>query len=65
LSLKKYKKFDKISEKIKYFSEKDSFKIFSSQVEKRFFSLVWKIMDEDYICMDGIDIAKRWNDYQK
>jgi len=40
LSLKKYIKVDKITEKIKYFFEKESFKNFPEKIEKRCFSMV-------------------------
>ena len=58
LSLKKYTKVDKISEKISHFFQKESFKNFSSQIEKRCFSIVWEITNADYIVMDEVDIAK-------
>lgn len=58
LSLMKYEKIDKITEKIKHFFEKESFKNFPEKIEKRCFSMVWKIKSNDYICIDEVDIAK-------
>ena len=43
LWLWKYINPDKMSEKIKHFFEKDSFKDFNLKVEKRCFSMLWKI----------------------
>lgn len=37
---------------------KESFAGFPRKVENRCFKLVWKITDEDYICIDEVDIAK-------
>lgn len=49
---------EKISERNRHFLEKDSFSDFPLRIEKRCFALVWEITDEDYICMDEVDIAK-------
>jgi hypothetical protein len=40
------------------FLAKESFAWFPLKVEKRCFSLLWEIKEEDYICMDEVDIAK-------
>ena len=40
------------------FLAKESFAWFPLKVEKRCFSLVWEITDNDYICIDEVDIAK-------
>jgi len=58
LSLKKYIKVDKITEKIKHFFEKESFKNFPEKIEKRCFSMIWKVNSNDYICIDEVDLAK-------
>ena len=60
LTLKKYKKVDKQTEKIKYFFEKENFKDFTLKIEKRCFNLLWEITDKDYICIDEVDIAKQY-----
>ena len=60
LTLKKYKKVDKQTEKIKHFFEKENFKDFSLKIEKRCFNLLWEITDKDYICIDEVDIAKQY-----
>lgn len=49
---------EKIWERNRHFLEKESFSDFPVRIEKRCFSLVWEITDEDYICMDEVDIAK-------
>jgi len=54
----KYKYPKKMSEKIKHFFEKDSFKDFNLKVEKRCFSMLWEIKKNDYIVFDEVDIAK-------
>lgn len=58
LSNNTIKNSEKISERNSYFLEKESFSDFPSIIERRCFSLVWDITDEDYICMDEVDIAK-------
>ncbi len=57
----KYKNPNKMSEKIKHFFEKDSFKNFNLKVEKRCFSMLWKINKNDYIVFDEVDIAKQYS----
>lgn len=57
----KYKHPKKMSEKIKHFFEKDSFKDFNTKVEKRCFSIVWEIKDTDYIVFDEVDIGKHYS----
>lgn len=57
----KYKYPKKMSEKIKHFFEKDSFKDFPLKVEKRCFSMLWKINKNDYIVFDEVDIAKQYS----
>lgn len=52
------KKVDKMSEQATYFFEKENFSNFSDKVSKRCFSMVWQIHDNDYICIDEVDIAK-------
>jgi len=57
----KYKYPKKMSEKIKHFFEKDSFKDFTLKVEKRCFSMLWEIKKNDYIVFDEVDIAKQYS----
>jgi len=57
----KYKNPNKMSEKIKHFFEKDSFKDFNLKVEKRCFSMLWEIKKNDYIVFDEVDIAKQYS----
>lgn len=57
----KYKNPKKMSEKIKHFFEKDSFKDFNLKVEKRCFCMAWEIKDTDYIVFDEVDIAKKYS----
>ncbi len=57
----KYKYPKKMSEKIKHFFEKDSFKEFNLKVEKRCFSMLWEIKNTDYIVFDEVDIAKQYS----
>lgn len=55
------RKMERTADRNKHFLEKESFRDFPSRVEKRCFSLVeaWgKITDDDFICMDEVDIAK-------
>lgn len=58
LSLDEKKRWKKISERNSHFLAKENFCKLPSKVEKRCFSLVWKITDADYICIDEVDIAK-------
>jgi len=58
LSLKSYKKVDKITERNKHFFKKESFNNFPCKIEKRCFWMVWEIRENDYICIDEVDIAK-------
>ena len=57
----KYKNTNKMTEKIKHFFEKDSFKDFPLKVEKRCFSMVWEIRKNTYIVLDEVDIAKQYS----
>ena len=57
----KYKNPNKMSEKIKHFFEKDSFKDFTLKVEKRCFWMLWEIKKNDYIIFDEVDIAKKYS----
>jgi len=57
----KYKNPNKMSEKIKNFFQKDNFKDFTLKVEKRCFSMLWKINKNDYIVFDEVDISKRYS----
>lgn len=61
LWLWKYINPDKMSEKIKHFFEKDSFKDFNLKVEKRCFSMLWEINKNDYIVFDEVDISKQYS----
>ena len=57
----KYKNPNKMSEKIKHFFEKESFKDFTLKVEKRCFSMLWEIKKNDYIAFDEVDISKQYS----
>lgn len=52
------KKAKKVCERNGHFLAKANFSKLPSKVEKRCFSLVWEITNDDYICMDEVDIAK-------
>lgn len=54
-----YKNPNKMTQKIKHFFEKDTFKDFPLKVEKRCFSMLWEIQKNDYIIFDEVDIAKQ------
>lgn len=41
-----------------YFLSKESFAWFPLKVEKKCFSILWEITNDDYICVDEVDIAK-------
>ena len=58
LTLEKGKRSKKVCERNSHFLAKESFAPFWDKVEKRCFSLVWKITNDDYICIDEVDIAK-------
>lgn len=58
LSLQDEKNKKEIWTRNSHFLGKESFWWFPLKVEKRCFSLVWEIRNEDYICMDEVDIAK-------
>lgn len=52
------RKMERTADRNKHFLEKDTFSDFPTRIEKRCFSLVWEIQDNDFICMDEVDIAK-------
>ncbi len=58
LSLNKWKKTKKTCEKNSYFLAKESFKLLPEKIEKRCLGLLWDITNEEYICIDEVDIAK-------
>jgi len=58
LSLNKVKNTKKICERNSYFLAKESFAPLPMKIEKRCMSLVWEVTDNDYICIDEVDIAK-------
>lgn len=58
LSLKDETTKKEIGMRNSHFLGKESFQWFPEKVEKRCFSLLGKITDEDYICIDEVDIAK-------
>ena len=58
LTLHKNKRSKKVCERNSHFLAKESFATFSDKIEKRCFSLVWEVKDDDYICIDEVDIAK-------
>lgn len=58
ITLDNNKKSKKVCSRNSHFFAKENFAKLPSKVEKRCFSLVWEITDDDYICMDEVDIAK-------
>ncbi len=58
LTLDDTKKSKKVCSRNSHFFAKENFAKLPEKVEKRCFWLLWEITDEDYICMDEVDIAK-------
>ena len=58
LSLQDKKNKKEIWIRNSHFFAKKSFSGFPDKVEKLCFKLLWEIWDDDYICMDEVDIAK-------
>lgn len=58
LTLDKNKKAKKVCSRNSHFFAKENFAKLPEKVEKRCFWLLWEIKDNDYICMDEVDIAK-------
>lgn len=58
LSLEEQKRWKKICERNSHFLAKENFAKLRWKIEKRCFSLLWEITDNDYICIDEVDIAK-------
>ena len=52
------KKSKKVCQRSSHFFSKENFAKLPRKVEQRCFTLVWEITDDDYICMDEVDIAK-------
>ena len=58
LSLDPKKRAKKVCERNAHFLAKESFVPFPQKIEKQCVALVWEVTDEDYICVDEVDIAK-------
>lgn len=58
LSLKDKKRAKKICERNTHFLAKESFTPFPKKIEKQCVALVWEVTDDDYVCIDEVDIAK-------
>ncbi len=58
LSLNTKRNMNKTSQRNVHFLAKESFAPLQDKIEKRCISLVWEITDNDYICIDEVDIAK-------
>lgn len=58
LSLQDEKNKKEIGTRNSHFLGKESFQWFPEKVEKRCLRLLWEITDDDYICIDEVDIAK-------
>ncbi len=58
ITLNEDKKAKKVCERNSHFLAKENFEKLPLKVEQRCFSLLWEIIDNDYICMDEVDIAK-------
>ena len=58
LSLNEVKNTKKVCERNSYFLAKESFAPLPLKIEKRCMSLVWEVTDNEYICIDEVDIAK-------
>lgn len=52
------RRMERNADRNKHFLEKESFSDFSRRVEKRCFSLVGKMTEKDFICMDEVDVPK-------
>ena len=58
ISLNKKRYMNKTYQRNSHFLAKKSFAPLQNKIEKRCFSLVWEVTDNDYICIDEVDIAK-------
>lgn len=58
LSLNETKNTKKVCERNSYFLAKESFTSLPLKIEKRCMAWVWEVTDNDYICIDEVDIAK-------
>lgn len=58
ISQDKTKRKKKICEKNSHFLAKENFSKLPFKIEQRCFSLLWAIQEEDYICVDEVDMAK-------
>lgn len=58
ITLDKDKKAKKVCDRNSHFFAKENFAKLPEKVEKRCFALLWETKDNDYICIDEVDIAK-------
>ncbi|MDD2871978.1 MAG: transposase [Candidatus Gracilibacteria bacterium] len=58
ITLDKTKKAKKVCDRNSHFLAKENFAKLPDKVEKRCFALLGEIKDDDYICIDEVDIAK-------
>ena len=58
ISLNTKRNMNKTYQRNSHFLAKESFAPLQDKIEKRCFSLVWEVTDNDYICIDEVDIAK-------
>ena len=58
ISLNTKRNMNKTYQRNSHFLAKESFASLQDKIEKRCISLVWEVTDNDYICIDEVDIAK-------
>ncbi len=58
ISLNTKRNMNKTYQRNSHFLAKESFAPLQDKIEKRCFSLVWEVTNNDYICIDEVDLAK-------
>lgn len=58
LGMNPKKNSEKNAERSRHFLEKESFLKLPQYVERRCFALVWEVNNDEYICLDEVDVAK-------
>ena len=58
LSLNPKQRAKKVCERNRHFLAKESFAPFPQKIEKQCVALVWEVTNDDYVCIDEVDIAK-------
>lgn len=58
ISLNTKRNINKTYQRNAHFLSKESFALLPDKIEKRCLSFVWEVTDNDYICIDEVDVAK-------